>query len=164
MSHATSAETVVQDIRRKTRRRFSAEEKMRMVLEGLRGEERIAARYRREGRTPNLYARWCQEVLEAGKKRLVGDTPRAATSNAVTALRQDVAPRKPVVAELVLEKRLLQHACRASPRRSGRETPGGRAGRGHPAGRRRGPPCAAVARPGRPWSLGIKRLSPPQGV
>ena len=76
MSHAKSPEKVVQEIRRKTRRQFSAEEKIRIVLEGLRGEESIAALCRREGLNPNLYYRWSKEFLEAGKKRLVGDTTR----------------------------------------------------------------------------------------
>ena len=80
MSHAKSPEKVVQEIRRKTRRQFSAEEKIRIVLEGLRGEESIAALCRREGLNPNLYYRWSKEFLEAGKKRLVGDTTRDATS------------------------------------------------------------------------------------
>jgi transposase len=108
MSHAKSAERVVRDIRRKTRRRFSAEEKIRIVLEGLRGEESIAALCRREGLNPNLYYRWSKEFLEAGKKRLLGDTTREATSSEVGALRQDVAELKQVVAELVLETRLLK--------------------------------------------------------
>ena len=89
MSQAKSAEKVVQDIRRKTRRRFSAEEKVRIVLEGLRGEESIAALCRREGLNPNLYYRWSKEFLEAGKKRLVGDTTREATSNEVTGPPRD---------------------------------------------------------------------------
>ena len=84
MSKAKSAEKVVQDIQRKTRRRFSAEEKIRIVLEGLRGEESIATLCRREGLNPNLYYRWSKEFLEAGKKRLVGDTTREATSSEVT--------------------------------------------------------------------------------
>ena len=110
MSHAKSAEKVVQDIRRKTRRHFSAEEKIRIVLEGLRGEESIAALCRREGLNPNLYDRWSKEFLEAGKKRLVGDTTREATSNEVTELRKDVALLKQVVAELVLENRLRKNS------------------------------------------------------
>ena len=89
MSKAKSAEKVVQDIRRKTRRRFSAEEKIRIVLEGLRGEESIAGLCRREGLNPNLYYRWSKEFLEAGKRRLVGDTTREATSTDVTDLRQE---------------------------------------------------------------------------
>ena len=106
MSQAKSAERVVRDIRRKTRRRFSAEEKIRIVLEGLRGEESIAALCRREGLNPNLYYRWSKEFLEAGKKRLLGDTTREATSTEVADVRKDVAELKQVVAELVLENRL----------------------------------------------------------
>jgi len=83
MSHAKSAERVVRDIQRKTRRRFSAEEKIRNVLEGLRGEESIATLCRREGLNPNLYYRWSKEFLEAGKKRLLGDTTREGTSSEV---------------------------------------------------------------------------------
>jgi len=107
MSQAKSAERVVRDIR-KTRRRFSAEEKIRIVLEGLRGEESIAALCRREGLNPNLYYRWSKEFLEAGKKRLLGDTTREATSTEVADVRKDVAELKQVVAELVLENRLLK--------------------------------------------------------
>ena len=108
MSKAKSAEKVVQDIRRKTRRRFSAEEKVRIVLEGLRGEESIATLCRREGLNPNLYYRWSKEFLEAGKKRLVGDTTREATSSEVTDLRQEHGRLKQVVAERVLKNRLLK--------------------------------------------------------
>ena len=91
MSQAKSAERVVRDIRRKTRRRFSAEEKIRIVLEGLRGEESIATLCRREGLNPNLYYRWSKEFLEAGKKRLLGDTTREATSTEVADVRKNVA-------------------------------------------------------------------------
>ena len=108
MSQAKSAERVVRDIRRKTRRRFSAEEKIRIVLEGLRGEESIAALCRREGLNPNLYYRWSKEFLEAGKKRLLGDTTREATSTEVADVRKEVGELKQVVAELVLEHRLLK--------------------------------------------------------
>ena len=79
-----SAEKVVKDIRRRTRRRFSAEEKIRIVLEGLRGEESIATLCRREGIVTNLYYRWSKEFLEAGKKQLQGDTRREATSDDVS--------------------------------------------------------------------------------
>jgi transposase len=84
MPQKDSAEKAVRDIRRKTRRKFSAEEKIRIVLEGLRGEESIASLCRREGIAANLYYRWSKEFLEAGKKRLLGDTQREATSNEVT--------------------------------------------------------------------------------
>ena len=76
-----SAEKVVKDIRRATRRRFGAEEKIRIVLEGLRGEDSIAELCRREGINQNLYYRWSKDFLEAGKKRLAGDTAREATSD-----------------------------------------------------------------------------------
>jgi transposase len=112
-SKTTTPEKVVQDIRRKTRRRFSAEEKIRIVLEGLRGEESIATLCRKEGLAPNLYYRWSKEFLEAGKKRLVGDTTREATSTEVGDLRKENASLKQLVAEMVLENRLLKKSVTA---------------------------------------------------
>jgi len=103
-----SAEKAVKDIRRKTRRRFSAEEKIRIVLEGLRGEESIAELCRQEGINQNLYYCWSKEFLEAGKKRLAGDTAREATSDEVKSLHAGSAQLKEVVAELVMENRLLK--------------------------------------------------------
>jgi len=82
-------EAQVREIRRKTRRRYSAEEKIRIVLEGLKGEESIAELCRREGISPNLYYGWCKEFLEAGKKRLLGDTKREASSGEVMSLRRE---------------------------------------------------------------------------
>jgi transposase len=102
------AEQVVKQIRRMTRRQFSAEEKIRIVLSGLRGEESIAELCRREGIVQNLYYRWSKEFLEAGKKRLAGDTARAATSDEVKELRRETSALKEVVAELTLENRLLK--------------------------------------------------------
>ena len=102
------AEQVVKDIRRATRRHFSAEEKIRIVLDGLRGEDSIAELCRREGIVQNLYYRWSKEFLEAGKKRLAGDTARAATSDEVKDLRREASALKEVVAELTLENRLLK--------------------------------------------------------
>ena len=81
MEKKESAEKAVREIRRKTRRRFSAEEKIRIVIEGLRGEESIASLCRREGIAANLYYRWSKEFLEAGKKRLLGDTKREASTS-----------------------------------------------------------------------------------
>ena len=103
-----SAERVVKEIRRVTRRQFSAEEKIRIVLAGLRGEDSIAELCRREGIVQNLYYRWSKEFLEAGKKRLAGDTARAATSDEVKELRQEASALKEVVAELMLENCLLK--------------------------------------------------------
>ena len=104
------AEQVVKDIRRATRRHFSAEDKIRVVLEGLRGEDSIAELCRREGIVQNLYYRWSKEFLEAGKKRLAGDTARAATSDEVKDLRREASALKEVVAELTLENRRSKEA------------------------------------------------------
>jgi transposase len=102
------AEQVVKAIRRATRRQFSAEEKIRIILDGLRGEDSIAELCRREGIVQNLYYRWSKDFLEAGKKRLAGDTARAATSDEVKDLRREASALKEVVAELTLENRLLK--------------------------------------------------------
>ncbi len=103
-----TAEQVVKDIRRKTRKHHSSEEKIRIVLEGLRGEESISALCRREGIATSLYYSWSKEFLEAGKKRLAGDTARQATSPEVKDLRAEAAALKEAVADLTLENRLLK--------------------------------------------------------
>jgi len=108
MNKPTDPESVVREIKRKTRRKFSSEEKIRIVLEGLRGEESIAELCRREGISPNLYYNWSKEFLEAGKKRLKGDTKREATSGEVLELRGENKQLKQVVAELLLEIRKLK--------------------------------------------------------
>ena len=102
------AEKVVQDIRRATRKHYSAEEKIRIVLEGLRGEDSIAELCRREGIAQNLYNRWSKDFLEAGKKRQAGDTARAVTSDEVNDLRREAMALKEVVADLTLENRVLK--------------------------------------------------------
>ena len=102
------AEQVVKDIRRATRKHYSAEEKIRIVLAGLRGEDSIAELCRHEGISQNLYYRWSKEFLEAGKRRLAGDTAREATSDEVKGLRREAAALKEVVADLTLENRLLK--------------------------------------------------------
>jgi transposase len=101
------AEQVIKDNRRATRKQYSAE-KIRIVLEGLRGEESIAALCRREGIAESLYYNWSKEFLEAGKKRLAGDTARAATSDEVKMLRKEARDLKEVVAEQALELRILE--------------------------------------------------------
>lgn len=106
-----SAEAVVRDIRRQTRRKYSAEEKIRIVLEGLRGEDSIAELCRREGINPNMYYKWSKEFLEAGKARLTGDTKRQATSSEVDQLRQENEQLKQVVAELLLKNRVLKKSA-----------------------------------------------------
>ena len=106
-----SAEEVVRDIRRQTRKKYSAEEKIRIVLEGLRGEESIAELCRREGINPNMYYKWSKEFLEAGKARLTGDTKRQATSSEVAELREENEQLKQVVAELLLNNRVLKKSA-----------------------------------------------------
>jgi transposase len=91
-----------------TRRKFSPEEKIRIVLEGLRGEESIADLCRREGIASNLYYRWSKDFLEAGKKQLAGDTVREATSDEVKDLRSENRELKEVVAEITLKNRVLE--------------------------------------------------------
>ncbi len=102
------AEQVLKDIRRQTRRQYSVEEKIRIVLEGLRGEENISELCRREGIAASMYYGWSKEFLEAGKRRLAGDTARAATSGEVKDLRRETSALKEVVADLTLENRLLK--------------------------------------------------------
>jgi transposase len=103
-----SSERLVRDIRRATRRHYSAEEKIRIVLDGLRGEHSIAELCRREGIAESLYYSWSKEFLEAGKRRLAGDTERAATTGEVKDLRRQAKELKEVVAEQALELRLLK--------------------------------------------------------
>ena len=108
MRKKRSAEKTVRDIRRATRKHYSAEEKIRIVLAGLRGEDSIAELYRREGLNSNVYYRWSKEFLEAGKKRLAGDTNREATSSEVKELRAESSALKETLGELLMENRLLK--------------------------------------------------------
>jgi len=103
-----AVEETVRDIKRRTRRQFSAEDKIRIILQGLRGEESIAEICRKEGLHQNLYYRWSKEFLEAGKKRPAGDTAREAGSDEVKALRSESAQLKEALAEAMLENRLLK--------------------------------------------------------
>lgn len=98
----------MKDIRRKTRRQFSAEKKIRIVLEGLRGDDSIAELCRKEGIAQSLYYTWSKEIMEAGKRRLAGDTARSATTDEVKDLRREAHDLKEVVAEQTLELRLLK--------------------------------------------------------
>jgi transposase len=103
-----SVESTVREIRRKTRKKYSAEEKLRIVLEGLRGEESIAELCRREGIHQNMYYKWSKEFLEAGKQRLAGDTKREADRQEVKEMRSENEQLKAVVAELTLKNRILK--------------------------------------------------------
>ena len=103
MRKKSSAQKTIRDIRRATRRHYSAEEKIRIVLEGLRGEDTIAELCRREGLNSNVYYRWSKEFMEAGKKRLAGDTAREATSDEVKQLRAESSALKETLGELLME-------------------------------------------------------------
>jgi transposase len=102
--------SVIKDIQRQSRKQYSAEEKIRTVLEGLRGESSVAEICRREGLNTNVYYRWSKEFLEAGKKRLMGDTLRKATGGEVQTMKTENEALKQLVAELSLENRLLKKA------------------------------------------------------
>jgi len=103
-----SPESVVREIKRKTRRKFNSEEKIRIVLEGLKGEDSIAAICRREGIAPSLYYKWSKTFLQAGKRRLNGDTIREASSDEVSELRRENEELKQLVAELSLKNRVFK--------------------------------------------------------
>jgi transposase len=103
-----NSESVVREIRRKSRKKYSTEEKIRVVLQGIRGEDSIAALCRREAIHPNLYYRWSRDFLEAGKKRLQGDTMREANSSEVGDLRKENEQLKQLIAELALKNRVLK--------------------------------------------------------
>lgn len=103
-----NAEKLVKDIRRETRRQYSSEEKIRIILEGLRGEESISELCRKEGIASSLYYTWSKEFLEAGKKRLAGDTARQATADEVKILRKESRELKEALAEAIMENRLLK--------------------------------------------------------
>ncbi len=103
-----SADKHIKEIKRQTRRKFSAEEKIRIVLDGLRGESSISELCRREGIAESLYYNWSKDFLEAGKKRLSGDTARQATSSEVVSLKREARDLKEVLAETLLENRLLK--------------------------------------------------------
>src|ERR1700756_5056320 len=106
--HSEEAEKVVRDIRRATRRQYSAEETVRIVIAGLRGEDSVAELCRKEGINQNLYYRWSKDFLEAGKKRLAGDSAREATSDEVKGLRAEARQLKETLAEVLIENRLLK--------------------------------------------------------
>ena len=108
MAKKESVEKTVRNIRRQTRKKYSAEDKIRIVLEGLRGENTVAELCRREGINTNLYYRWSKEFLEAGKQRLAGNTKREADSEEVKDLKNENDQLKQLVAELALKNRVLK--------------------------------------------------------
>ena len=106
-----SSEKIIRDIKRNTRKQYSAEEKIRIVLDGVRGEDAIAQLCRQEGIAQSLYYKWSRDFMEAGKQRLAGDIVRQANTSDVTALRREARDLKEVVAEQTLELRLPKKAC-----------------------------------------------------
>ena len=108
MRKKNDPDSIVRDIKRKTRKKYNSEEKIRIVLEGLRGEESIATICRRDGINTNLYYKWSKDFMESGKKRLSGDIKREATSSEVTDLKQENDQLKQLVAELSLKNRVLK--------------------------------------------------------
>ena len=107
-TRSSGSEQIIRTIKRKTRRQYSAEEKIRIVLDGLRGEDSIAELCRREGLSESMYYKWSKEFMEAGKKRLAGDIVREASTDEVKGLRREAHDLKECVAELTLENRLLK--------------------------------------------------------
>jgi len=103
-----TAESIVKEIKRHTRRKFNSEEKIRIVIEGLRGEDSIASLCRREGINPNLYYRWSKDFMEAGKRRLQGDTQREANTHEVTKLKVENTDLKVLLAEITLESWMIK--------------------------------------------------------
>lgn len=108
MKQKRSSESLVRDIKRKTRRKFSSEEKIRIIIDGLRGETSIAELCRKEGIAQNLYYRWSKDFMESGKRRLNGDTMREANTSEVQELKYENSQLKEVVAELLLKTRVLK--------------------------------------------------------
>lgn len=108
MMQSQASESIVREIKRRTRKKYSSEEKIRIVLEGLKGEETIAELCRKEGLNPNIYYKWSRDFLEAGKKRLQGDTAREASSGEVVTLKKENEQLKALVAELSLKNRVLK--------------------------------------------------------
>jgi len=108
------AETTVRRIRRKTRKKYSAEDKIRIVIEGLRGDMSVAELCRKEGISQSLYYKWCKEFLEAGKQRLAGNTTRQADSSEVQEMRQESEQMKLLIAELSLRNRRLKKSLRGA--------------------------------------------------
>ncbi len=108
LPQTSASEKTIKDIRRATRKHYSAEDKFRIVLDGLRGEDSIAGICRREGIAESVYYSWSKEFLEAGKKRLAGDTARSATSDEVRALRRESRELKEALADVTLENHLLK--------------------------------------------------------
>ena len=108
MNSKSTVEKRIRDIKRRTRKRYTTEEKIRIVLEGIKGESTISELCRREGINENSYYRWSKDFLDAGKKRLQGDTIREATSTEVKGIKEDNSHLKQLVADLLMKNDVLK--------------------------------------------------------
>ncbi len=108
MSKKKSASSLISELKRKTRRNYNSEEKIRIIIEGMRGETTIAELCRKEGISQGLYYKWSKDFMEAGKKRLTGDTMREANTSEVKDLKDENRSLKELVAELSLKNRDLK--------------------------------------------------------
>lgn len=108
MTNKKSTSSLISDLKRKTRKKYSSEEKIRIIIEGIRGEDSIAELCRKEGISQANYYKWSKDFMEAGKRRLTGDTMREANTSEVQALKGENHSLKELVAELSLEVRTLK--------------------------------------------------------
>ncbi len=108
MSRKKSASSLISELKRKTRRAYSSEEKIRIIIDGIRGETTIAELCRREGISQGIYYKWSKDFMDAGKRRLAGDTMREANTTEVKELKDVNSSLKELVAELSLENRVLK--------------------------------------------------------
>jgi transposase len=108
MSRKKSASSLISELKRKTRRIYSSEEKIRIIIDGMRGEMSVAELCRREGISQGIYYKWSKDFMDAGKRRLTGDTMREANTSDVKDLKQENSSLKELVAELSLDNRILK--------------------------------------------------------
>lgn len=108
MSKKKSASSLISDLKRKTRKVYGSEEKIRIIIEGMRGETTVAELCRKEGISQGNYYKWTKDFMEAGKRRLSGDTLREANTTEVHGLKGENSSLKELVAELSLENRVLK--------------------------------------------------------
>ena len=108
MAKKKSASSLISELKRKTRRTYSSEEKIRIIIDGIRGETTIAELCRKEGISQGIYYKWSKDFMDAGKRRLTGDTMREANTSEVKDLKDVNSSLKELVAELSLENRMLK--------------------------------------------------------
>jgi transposase len=109
-----SAQTFIRKVRRYTRRKYSAEDKIRIILEGMKREVSVADLCRKEGISSNIYYIWVKDFMEAGKARLMGDNQRQATDSEVKSLRRENSRLKVILAEQMLELSVFKKSLSVS--------------------------------------------------